>query len=443
MADQDSLDLFFDDIQNEPPAEEVELDKEMEVASEPKKGSGKSKTKGQAKTQTTKRNSGAASQAGDGGTDAGTEDQRKQDSRQLVGQKKFSKQYSRKCRGCHLWFQPSAMGTNSAFCIKDKHKMDQLTRMAKKQNKADMMKEIRQDENKCKKALQKYFELTGDDGAGSKKKARNSNLGTVEVLSFSPIWLIWFNLWSISLESDSLGIVARWSCDFVRLGRPSCSRVWRSTLPPAGWCMTPSWSWCPRTCTASMWLKSWQSNRVDWLLLLHLLSGLLVVVWCLGPFVFLHPCSASRQLDHRLQYKPRLAWKTCIEEDPDTEEVIYDYKGKSGALRIGIPVEDSVHLSNIHDVSKELQIKGKEEKNLSEVEIAARKKQTMQGHEPASFADSAGVAAAMVRAGGSGTAGNSFGGHAIDFKLEDLVLQEIFCTAIPIAGYPAKHGFRL
>lgn len=68
------------------------------------------------------------------------------------------------------------MGSNSAFCIKDKYKFDQLSRMAKAQNKQKWLQDVKADEEKCAKVPRKYAELTGDDGSGSKRKAHFSQV---------------------------------------------------------------------------------------------------------------------------------------------------------------------------------------------------------------------------------------------------------------------------
>lgn len=117
----------------------------------------------------------------------------------------------------------------------------------------------------------------------------------------------------------------------------------------------------------------------------------------------------------------RLAWKAIVDSDPSTEEIIFDKKGKDGALRVAVSVKDTVHMSNIFDTAKELHIKGKDEKNLTEVQMAAKKKQLFQNHESEAAADSTGLASVMVRASGAVSAGNAFSGHSIDISLDDLV----------------------
>lgn len=77
-------------------------------------------------------------------------------------------------------------------------------------------------------------------------------------------------------------------------------------------------------------------------------------------------------------------------------------------------------MANIYDTAKELHTKGKDEKNLTDVQIAAKKKQLFQHHE-SEATDSTGLASAMVRASGSGSAGNAFSGHSIDVSLDDLM----------------------
>lgn len=122
-----------------------------------------------------------------------------------------------------------------------------------------------------------------------------------------------------------------------------------------------------------------------------------------------------------------------MEDDPDTEEVIHDKKGKNGAPRIAVSVKDTVHLSNIFDVTREVQVKGKEEKNWSDVQLAAKKKETFQNHDSSLAESSAGLASAMVRASGSGTSGNAFSGHTMDVSLKHVFWggQRFACDCRP------------
>eukprot|EP00435_Cladocopium_sp_Y103_P041584 s774_g11.t1 len=273
--------------------------------------------------------------------------------RHLQGAKKYSKQFSRKCRGCHLWFQPSGMGNKSAFCIRDSYKMDQLQRMAKAQGKTDLMKEIRTDEQKCKKVLQKYAELTGDDGTGSKKKARLPQ-------SFSNCCVIVpkGTLFQ-SLEKHIATSRVMFDSEMVFM-------------------------------TEDYWIKHATETLTE-------LQGRLTAPQAQAQW---------------------LSWKATVTSDPNTEEIIFDRKGKDGALRIAVSVKDTVHMANIYDTSKELHTKGKDEKNLTDVQIAAKKKQLFQHHE-SEATDSTGLASAMVRASGSGSAGNAFSGHSIDDEAVD------------------------
>ena len=66
----------------------------------------------------------------------------------------------------------------------------------------------------------------------------------------------------------------------------------------------------------------------------------------------------------------RLRW---VAQDPDTEEILHDKKGKDGSLRVGIPVRDTVILSNFREKLKEFGTE-KTEKDLDAVTVELRKK---------------------------------------------------------------------
>jgi hypothetical protein len=98
-------------------------------------------------------------------SEVGSTSSRKAVNKDLTGVKKQNKQFSRKCKGCGLYFKPEGMGSKSAFCVKDKHRLDALTRVAKAQGKLKWIKDVRKDEDKVSKVLKKYDELTGGTGA--------------------------------------------------------------------------------------------------------------------------------------------------------------------------------------------------------------------------------------------------------------------------------------
>ena len=106
-------------------------------------------------------------------SEADTTVSKKTQNRDLMGMKKANKQYTRKCKGCGLFFKPEAMGSKSAFCLRDKHRLDSLTRVAKAQGKLSWISEERKDEDKVKKVLKKYDELTGGTGI-LKSQARSA-----------------------------------------------------------------------------------------------------------------------------------------------------------------------------------------------------------------------------------------------------------------------------
>lgn len=96
---------------------------------------------------------------------------RKGECKELQGIKKQSKTHSQRCRGCGLWFRPEGMGSKSTFCLRDKHRLDSLSRVARAQGKSKWLSDIRRDEDKIRKVLAKYEEMTGGSGL-LKKQAR-------------------------------------------------------------------------------------------------------------------------------------------------------------------------------------------------------------------------------------------------------------------------------
>ena len=112
--------------------------------------------------------------------------------------------------------------------------------------------------------------------------------------------------------------------------------------------------------------------------------------------------------------RPRAKWKAIIKEDPDTQEVIYDKKGKDGALRVAVPVNDWVRLSNFTEDSKEFQ-QFRAEKNLDAAAQEARRKDIVSNHN----SEDAMCRASQIARSGAG--GNGFIGRAFDFDFEALV----------------------
>ena len=142
------------------PAEEQEMEEDAESgessATSRKQRSGKG---GQRRTST---GSSATSVKGKG---------RGLESKKVQGVKKQSKTHSRRCKGCGLWFRADDMGSRSPYCVKDKTRVDNLTRLAKQLGRSAWFAAIKADESKLPHALRTYRELTGDDGEGAKKKA--------------------------------------------------------------------------------------------------------------------------------------------------------------------------------------------------------------------------------------------------------------------------------
>ena len=83
------------------------------------------------------------------------------------------------------------MGSKSAFCLRDKHRLDCLMRVAKAQGKLSWISEVRKDEDKVKKVLKKYDELTGGSGA---LKSQARKVRTVLSISFCLYFVCCFTL---------------------------------------------------------------------------------------------------------------------------------------------------------------------------------------------------------------------------------------------------------
>ena len=125
------------------------------------------------------------------------------------------------------------------------------------------------------------------------------------------------------------------------------------------------------------------------------------------PFTLLCGCACRREM-------LRLQWKSLIEEQPDTEEVVWDRKGKDGVLRVGIVVADMVRLSNFKERAKEFTEK-KTEKNLDSVAIAGHKKWLTSGD--GRDEEAVATASKIVR---SGAAGDCFSGRGYDIDVGAL-----------------------
>ena len=110
----------------------------------------------------------------------------------------------------------------------------------------------------------------------------------------------------------------------------------------------------------------------------------------------------------------RLKWTSLVEENPDTEELIWDRKGKDGALRVAVTLADMVRLSNYKERSKVFQEK-KAEKDLDAVQQAAQKKWLTSGD--GRDEDAVASAAKIVR---SGSAGDCFSGRGYDIDIGAL-----------------------
>ena len=90
----------------------------------------------------------------------------------LQGVRKQSKLNNRRCKVCGLWFRAEGMGAKAPYCLKDKSKVDQISRLARAQNREEWFSDLRNNEAKLAKAVQKYRELTGDtENSEGRKKA--------------------------------------------------------------------------------------------------------------------------------------------------------------------------------------------------------------------------------------------------------------------------------
>ena len=90
--------------------------------------------------------------------------------KELQGQKKQSRTHTRYCKGCKQYYRPEGMATKSAFCHRDKLRLDTLARLAKAQGKSRWFADCRKDEEKVHKMLKKYTEYMPEQN-GAKVKA--------------------------------------------------------------------------------------------------------------------------------------------------------------------------------------------------------------------------------------------------------------------------------
>ena len=109
----------------------------------------------------------------------------------------------------------------------------------------------------------------------------------------------------------------------------------------------------------------------------------------------------------------RLRWKDLVERDPQTDEIVYDRKGKDGSLRVGVSLGDSVRISNFRERVKEFGTE-KSEKELDAVAQESRKKDLLL-HDTEE--DAIAVGTQLVKAG---SAGNCFVGNNFEVDLGAL-----------------------
>ena len=89
--------------------------------------------------------------------------------KELQGQKKQSRTHTRYCKGCKQYYRPEAMATKSAFCHRDKLRLDTLSKLAKAQGKSKWFCECRKDEEKVHKMLKKYNEYMPEQNSAKVK----------------------------------------------------------------------------------------------------------------------------------------------------------------------------------------------------------------------------------------------------------------------------------
>ncbi|CAJ1382744.1 unnamed protein product [Effrenium voratum] len=120
-------------------------------------------------------------------------------------------------------------------------------------------------------------------------------------------------------------------------------------------------------------------------------------------------------------------WQAAVEADGETNDPVHDWKGKNKCLRIAVPVHDKVILANFFEKSKGAVLKEKEEKGITESQLAAKKKALFQNNEKfGSFndeQDAKDLAGGMIRAAGQSAAGNAFIGQAMEVNLDELVKE--------------------
>ena len=102
-----------------------------------------------------------------------------------------------------------------------------------------------------------------------------------------------------------------------------------------------------------------------------------------------------------------------MERDPDTDEIVYDRKGKDSSLRIGVNLGDSVIISNFRERVKEFGTE-KSEKELDASAQESRKKDLLM-HD--TDEDVMALGTQLVK---SGSAGNCFVGNNFEVDLGSL-----------------------
>ena len=349
----------------------------------------------------------------------------------LLGVKKATKTNNRKCKGCGLYFKPEGMGSKSAFCLKDKHRLDSLTRVAVAQGKRQWIQDVRKDEDKVQKVLKKYDEITGGSGA-LRSQAFFSiyvYIGASNICCVCSLYCFLFTLLRPSvINSSILPVQNQKSMLFSCLEQTSAtSRVQFGTECQ----MMPEDVYIKHaTETLSEGegrLTKAQAN-IQWFLdicfcifvTFSVVFSCMLTLYCLDFSTFCFSFCIS--IDIIYIPSPRQTWVDLINTSPDTDEIIWDRKGASGSIRVAVAVKDTVTLANIYDRSKMFQAREKEVKDLSDEAVLAKKKQLLSEHDRNVDLDAKAIGAGMVKAAGDGSAGNAFSSNAYEIDIDMLQL---------------------
>ena len=88
--------------------------------------------------------------------------------------KKIEKANKKYCRGCKKWLELSCFGAKDALCLPDKRAMDNITKLAKKQEKTEWLRTMQQSDSAIYRCLRQYHRTSPAPATGPRKK--NSSL---------------------------------------------------------------------------------------------------------------------------------------------------------------------------------------------------------------------------------------------------------------------------